>query len=453
MIVLAKQKSRPSLKGRNMAKYPAEPIKCWGKAKELRRRFHQDAANARDSGGLCWMGSAWAFDAIPSGLGEDVFCITGEPYGATCAANRPVSKQFLEAAAGYGFSTDLCAYMRNYWGSILVNQHALGGPFPKPDFGWSQHICCSHAKWYQNASELEGNVPFYIIDVAVGAYPPFEREMYPHRIKYVADQLLDGIEWLEKTTGRTFDDEKFIAAAWNDMRSTNKWAHICMLNRAKPAPLDEKSIYSFYVLGALQKSNPDFADFFDELYDEVKDRVQRGIAAVPTEKKRVMTDAPPPWGFLNIYRHMEKWGVVSIGSLYTFGLEGMWRYDEKNHDLIPRPLPDKKPGSREDCCTMLADWHLSKPEYQHFYSPEHKTRMMDAIAKRWHADGIILHYNRGCEGLSMGITENRLGLLERGNKVMAYEGNMGDEKEFDEPATRKRLDIFMERLGCTDPYK
>lgn len=42
---------------------------------------------------------------------------------------------------------------------------------------------------------------------------------------------------------------------------------------------------------------------------------------------------------------------------------------------------------------------------------------------------IIPHYNRGCEGLSVGIAENRLGLLERGRKVMTYEGNMGDERE------------------------
>ncbi|MCP4718982.1 MAG: benzoyl-CoA reductase, bzd-type, subunit O, partial [Desulfobacteraceae bacterium] len=137
--------------------------------------------------------------------------------------------------------------------------------------------------------------------------------------------------------------------------------------------------------------------------------------------------------------------------LYSFGLEGMWIYDRENHDMIPRPLPDHKPGTREECCTMLADWHLSKPEYQHFYSPEHKTLMMDAIAKHWNVDGVVLHYNRGCEGLSLGIAENRLGLIQRGNKVMTYEGNMGDENQFDEESTKKRLDIFMESMGCAKP--
>ncbi|MBW1887091.1 MAG: hypothetical protein JRI52_01905 [Deltaproteobacteria bacterium] len=63
----------------------------------------------------------------------------------------------------------------------------------------------------------------------------------------------------------------------------------------------------------------------------------------------------------------------------------------------------------------------------------------------------MLHYNRGCEGLSTGIAENRLGLLERGHKVMTYEGNMGDEREFDEQVTFNRIEIFLESLGLKRP--
>jgi benzoyl-CoA reductase subunit B len=47
----------------------------------------------------------------------------------------------------------------------------------------------------------------------------------------------------------------------------------------------------------------------------------------------------------------------------------------------------------------------------------------------------------------MGIAENRLGLIERGNKVMTYEGNMGDEREFEESATLNQISIFLESLG------
>ncbi|OGU40410.1 MAG: hypothetical protein A2X61_03805 [Ignavibacteria bacterium GWB2_35_12] len=76
--------------------------------------------------------------------------------------------------------------------------------------------------------------------------------------------------------------------------------------------------------------------------------------------------------------------------------------------------------------------------------------MMIRIAKVWKLDGIMLHYNRGCEGLSLGIAENRLALIEAGYPVMAFEGNMGDEREFDEAKTMGRIDSFMETLGMKE---
>ena len=73
--------------------------------------------------------------------------------------------------------------------------------------------------------------------------------------------------------------------------------------------------------------------------------------------------------------------------------------------------------------------------------------MMTRIAKEWKLNGIMLHYNRGCEGLSIGIAENRLALIDEGYPVMTFEGNMGDEREFDEAQTGSRIDSFMETLG------
>jgi benzoyl-CoA reductase subunit B len=71
-----------------MGKYPTEPLKCWNKAKELRKQFYDNFDKAHDKGGLRVMGSAWAFDAVPLGLGRDVYWVTGEPYGASCAFDK-----------------------------------------------------------------------------------------------------------------------------------------------------------------------------------------------------------------------------------------------------------------------------------------------------------------------------------------------------------------------------
>ena len=73
--------------------------------------------------------------------------------------------------------------------------------------------------------------------------------------------------------------------------------------------------------------------------------------------------------------------------------------------------------------------------------------MMIRIAKEWKLNGVMLHYNRGCEGLTVGIAENRLALLDAGYPVMAFEGNNADEREFDEARTKAKINAFMETLG------
>ena len=428
----------------NAPLYPTEPLRLWKKAKELREQYYHNYATAKEQGGIRWSGSAWALDAIPTAFGDDVFSLTGEPYAAAVSHDRKFAKECMDAAESYGFARDLCSYMRIYWGGMHLNKYAFGGAFPKPDFIFQSQICCSHSKWYQHVAKEE-KVPQFYLDVGVGPY----KDLTKDRVDYVANQLHDGIAFIEKVTGRKCDDERLIRAIKNEMRSTSRWADICALNKAKPAPLDEKTMYSLYVLATLHKSSQWCADFYDELYEEVKDRVARGIAAVPNERCRVISDTQPPWAFLKIFRYLETFGAVSVGSLYTFGLEGIWEV-KQDGTWGGRTLPwDKgiKMNDRATALRLYADWNLSKPQWQHFYDPRLKTEMMMRIVKEWQVDGVMLHLNRGCEGLSLGIMENRMGIAKEGVPIMTYEGNMGDEREFDEVRTQARVDAFMEQLG------
>lgn len=427
-----------------MAKYPTEPLKFWKKAKQLRDQYYLNYASAHEKGGIRWGAAGWSFDAIPTAFGDDVYPLTGEPYAASIAHDRKFAKECLEKAESMGFARDLCAYMRIYWGSMHLNKYLMGGAFPKPDFNYQTQICCSHAKWYQHASSFE-KIPDFYVDVNVGAY----KDLDEGRLDYVVAQLHDSIAFVEKTTGRKCDDELLFRAIKNEMRATSLWAEICTLNKAVPAPLDEKSMYSLYVLAVLHKSSQWCADFYQEVLDEVKDRVARGIAAVGNERCRIMSDTQPPWAFLKIFRYLEEFGAVSIGSLYTFGLEGTWE-TLPDGTWAPRRTPMQlgiEFTSRDQALRLYADWNLSKPLWQHFFDPNLKTEMMKTIVRDWHVDGVMIHMNRGCEGLSLGIMENRLGLAAAGIPVMTYEGNMGDEREFDEGRAQNRVDSFMETLN------
>jgi len=433
-----------------MAKYEAKRLDCWGKAKELRAKYYQDYKEAHDRGALRWEGGAWTFDAIPQALEGEVHGLTEEPYGASVGANPEVQVRYQEAAEGkWGCANDLCAYLRNYWGSIILNEFVFGGEWPKADFIFQNHICCSHAKWLQVAAEIEGgDVPFFCFDVGVGAYD----KIAERQINFVVEQLYDGIDFLEKATGRKLDDEKLIQNVKNTYDSSCYWAKTCMLNQAIPAPLDEKTMFSLYVLGTLEKSNKDVANFYkNELYPEVKDRVANKIAAVGDEQCRMLGDSQPPWAFLSVYRYLEQYGVVSVANLYTFSLIGWWKIDEQGN-MVPYPTLEEQGitiKDRDHALRLLTEGELKgKLMWAPFYGANYKNDLVTKIAKQWKCDAAILHLNRGCEGTAQHQMEMKIALQNMGMPAMTFEGNMADERQFDEPRTKRLIDLFItETLG------
>lgn len=426
--------------------YKTEPLKMWGKAKELRNNYYK---KYQEPGKLRWVGGAWTLDALAAGLGNDLVHLTGEPYGATVGLTPDLSLAAARATENKGYARDLCSYMRNYWGSMYLKKYAFGGELPKPDFALQSMLCCMHAKWYQNVAEHYG-IPYFCVDLTVGPYPDVQK--HPHKLEYVVQQCHDVIKGLKKATGRVFDDELFVKAVYNECQITSTWAEICYLNQNIPAPLDEKTMFSLYVLASLDKTSDEIAEFYDELLAEVKDRVVRGIAAIPTERYRFITDSQPPWPIIKeFYGHLEKYGAVSVGSLYTFGLMGIW--DAAPHNEYIRLTPAKTPQSqgivikdRDQAVRVMCDWNLKKPQWPHFYDHKFKTDMMIGLVRDWSANGMIMHYNRGCEGSSLGIGENRIGLNEAGIRTVTYEGNMGDDRDNDLNQVLDAVDTFMESL-------
>lgn len=431
-----------------MAQGPCEtkPLDCWQKAKELRLKYFRDYQQARDRGGLRWCGGALSFGAITSGLGDDVHSLGMEPYAAAVVGSGALSRESLEAVERAGFARDICAYTRNYWGSILVDKFAFGGPFPRPDFRWQTHICCTHAKGEQMSSYLQGGeIPSYSVDVSVGHYTPGA----DHKVRYVVDQMHDGIEWLQKVTGREYDDERLIESVRQECRSAALWAQICLLNRNTPAPLDEKTMFSLQVMSTLKRHAREVADFYATLRDEVQDRVSRGIAAVPLEKRRLVSVGQPPWAMLELFRYVQKYSAVSVGSMYTFGLAVPWEIGE-DWSLSPTTPPEQRGVSitnRNEALHLLAELNMKIPTYYHFHDFEYATRIAVKMVQDWHVDGVMIHVNRGCAASGLGLMHTRRALLDAGVPVMTFEGSVADERDLDEARIRSRVDSFMESMG------
>ncbi|MFH1351865.1 MAG: 2-hydroxyacyl-CoA dehydratase family protein [Pseudomonadota bacterium] len=438
-----------------MGKYKTEPIRCWDKAKELRTDYYRRIALARDEGKMIVAGGTESMLALPAGYDMEFF--GGEPYGASCAFagkhDFNACQGLFEAAEAAAYPRDLCSYMRLSLGSLLADRYLFGGAYPRPTFNLQTHICDTHGKWYQIMSEIEG-VPFNAVD-----YVPYEWETENEseeskRLKrdYMVGQMLDAIDWMEKVTGKPYDDEKFINAVNWECEATSLWAQCCMLNRSIPAVMDEKTMFSFYIIAVLMRQRKEAVDFYKELLDELKDKASRGIGACADERFRFIHDSQPPWSSLEIFRHLERFGAISIGAHYSFSLSGGWAYDPEQDTWFPAK-PPREAGvelkSREEACEWYAHWYLAYHTVLRSlrYSGRGVNKRVLDIVKNWHADGVIVHLNRGCEGTAVGQMELYRFLSDQKIPCMAYEGNMADSREFDYERTIAKINTFMETLG------
>jgi benzoyl-CoA reductase subunit B len=294
---------------------------------------------------------------------------------------------------------------------------------------------------------LEGGIPFYGMDLS---YRQGKR-LTEQALDYIVTQALDSIDWLERHTGRKFDDELFIESAMNEFVSNSLWAQAYLKNQTIPAPIDEKSLYSYFFFNMTGPHLKEVVDLFRELRDELEDRVNRGIASIEMERFRILTDGPPTWAMLQLYRFMEsKYGAVTVASFYTSHWGPAWDIDESGK-FVP-PIPPKKEdfasGSREDRLRRYFRWRSARSNAlaAFLYSPD-KAQITIDVAKQWKCDAAFMQLNRGCEGVSLGIMENKFLLQSAGIPVLTYEGNMGDARDFDFPGTVVRIEAFFENVG------
>jgi len=428
-----------------------EPLKTWKKAKELRQKIYENYVKTKETGGLRIAGMTIHPAALIQAFGRDVVFLGSEPYCAGVANWTEFAIQCQEACEKRGVARDLCGYMKNYWGGILIDKFMFPNhkivPWPKPDLFFNDHFCCSHGKWYQYAAELEGGVPHFGIDISYRQ----GRNLTEDSIDYVVTQATDGIEWIEKHTGRKFDDELFIEYAMNEFNTNAFWAQAYLLNQAVPAPMEEKSFYSYFFFNMTSPQLKEVTDLFRELRDELQDRVNRGIGAIGMEKLRILTDGPPTWAMLNILRFAEReYGAVIVASFYTSHWGASWDMDESGNFVAPKPpkKEDFASGSREDRLRKYFRWKSRRSSSAApFIDNPDKLDMTVKMAKQWKCGAAFLHLNRGCEGVSLGIMENKYLLQRAGIPVLTYEGNMGDARDFDVSGTITKIELFFENIG------
>ncbi len=422
------------------ARYETKRLDCLDKARELQAEYFGGTGQVEAEGKLVAVGGYPLLSILYAGLG-DIHINSGTGDVVAMATNPELAESCFKAMEKRGYSRDLCP-MTMLGSAAYLGDIVAFGKLPRPHV-WLNLVCCDLALGLTGVQRQHWDIPVFNLD-----YPITSAENKESHLEYFASQMLDAIEWMEKVTGRTYDDELFIEAVKNDSRVTTLWARICELNKATPAPLSQHMLLSLSFPAACLRHEARTAELYRMTYDEVRDRVQNGIAAVATERCRLIHEGLPPMYFMPLLRFPEKYGAVFIGSHYDFSLNGAFeRVDNGSWRVLPTLDEDNiELRSREDAVQALARRNLVSPQWQAYMIEPHAMDIA-MIVEDWHADGAVLHMDRGCKSLSGARVAARRLIQNRGLPAVLYDGDAADASRFNQAEVLDRLESFLESMG------
>lgn len=353
-------------------------------------------------------------------------------------AVRRVAHEYLNAAEDYGYSPDICGYVKADVGVQLRGGEHPMGKIPRPTLAILTNACNTYLKWGE-IWERFYHTRAFALD-APGSRSAKEHSKpgdleYENDRRYVEYQLRELIALCEEITGKKFD----IGRLCETMQYTNEmsaaWQRVLEVNKAMPAPfnaLNEGTIY-LGVANALRGS-AEGAKFFKDLVQEMEYKAAHNIGTLHEEKYRLTFVGVPCYPiFRRFYELFAEWGGAFVNSTYLgFAAGGMdlgFQYD-LNH-----PMESLAEG------TLLSLRHAMDAM---FFQNEWLVEMV----KAYHIDGIVYHPIKSCRTVSSGLADNRRAVMQACDVATLFiESDMMDKRVVSEAQMKNRIDAFFEGLA------
>ncbi len=343
-----------------------------------------------------------------------------ENYGAICGA-RGASVKLCQVAEADGYPADLCSYARGHIGAVMRPQDAPLRGMPRPDL----LVCCTNIcgtvhKWYESLAALY-DVPLFMLDVPFQRTTPAE----PHIIAYVADQLYEFVDWLETHTGRRLKPDKLRSVLDLAREGIALWQEILDFGRHRPSPVNAPDLFIALAPIVALRGTRKVIDCYRRLKAELEERVAQGIGAVPGERYRLLWDNIAIWYRLyRFFRPFMDAGACFVADTYT----NAWTAELDTDDPF---------------------LGMARAYTGIFINVDLPTRLQTIgdMARRFHADGMVLHANRSCKPFS--ITQNEIRTMlrdELGLPAIILDADMCDARLYNEGAVRERVAAFLEIL-------
>jgi len=354
-------------------------------------------------------------------------------------AVRRVSDDYLSQAEDDGFSPDVCGYVKaDYALQLRGGAHPMG-TVPRPSVAVLTNACNTYLKWAEIWERMY-DIPIVTVDVPGSREAPSRRTPSADDVardaRYVAYQVHELIEQLERLTGTPFDIDRLRDVLGHTNRMGRAWRRVLELNRTSPAVFDAMMDGTIYlgVANALRGTEAG-ARYFEELVEEMEIKAERGIGPLSDtdgQHRLIFVGVPCYPIFRRFYELFSEWGGVFVSSTYTWFASGGLNLDFE-YDL-DRPLES------------LAEGVLRSVQRAGDSMLFHDRYLIDAIDD-FGADGVVYHPIKSCRTVSTGLADSRRAVLEQRDVLCLYiESDMMDKRVVSEAQLKNRIDAFFEGL-------
>ncbi len=354
-------------------------------------------------------------------------------------AVRHVAHDYLDEAEDFGYSPDICGYVKADVALQLRGGEHPAGQIPKPSLAVLTNACNTYIKWAEIWERLHGTRVF-TLDIpgtrqAGASSPPGSRDFETDR-RYVEAQIRELVTTCEEVSGRAFDVDRLreILADCNTLNSA--WKRIIDLNRRRPAvfnALTDGTIFLGVANGL--RGTPEAAAYFTELVEELEYKADSGIGTATEEKYRLTFVGVPCYPIFRRFNELfTDWGGVFVNSTYLWFASGGtnlgFEYD------LARPLESLAEGA------LLSVRDAMDSMFQ-------SDRVIGGMIGPFGVDGVVYHPIKSCRTVSTGLADSRRALLEAHDVATLFiESDMMDRRVVSEAQLKNRADAFFEGLAA-----
>ncbi len=353
-------------------------------------------------------------------------------------AIRHVAHEYLQEAEDYGYSPDICGYVKADVAMQLRGGEHVMGRIPKPSMSVYTNACNTYIKWAEIWQRLHG-APIFTMDVPghrqLGVHTRPGEADFEHDRAFVETQIRELIDLCEEVTNKKFDIDKLRQTMGYANQMSASWARLLALNKNNPSVFNALTDGTVF-LGVANafRGTEKGARFFQDLVEEMEFKAENGLGTLTKEEHRLSFVGVPCYPIFRRFNEIfSEWGGTFVSSTYLWfasgGTNRGYQYE------LADPIASLAEGtllSVRDAMDSMFD----------------QTTMVRDSIEEFQLDGVVFHPIKSCRTVSTGLADSRRQLMEDTQIPSLFiESDMMDRRVVSEAQLKNRIDAFFEGLN------